>query len=62
MWTFFARDVVPIPGWKPESGVEHRMVGIAELHAAALDGSFDHSPHVAMLGMAVMRGWLPPPA
>ena len=32
--------------------------GIAELHALALDGSFDHAPHVAMLGMAVMRGWL----
>ena len=37
------------------------MVGIADLHAHALDGSFDHAPHVAMLGMAVMRGWIPPP-
>jgi hypothetical protein len=37
------------------------MVTVAELHALALDGSFDHAPHLAMLGMAVMRGWLPPP-
>jgi ADP-ribose pyrophosphatase len=61
MWTFFSPDAAPIPGWRPESGVEHMMVSVAELHARALDGSFDHAPHVAMLGMAVMRGWLPPP-
>jgi ADP-ribose pyrophosphatase len=62
MWTFFARDAVPIPDWRPETGVEHMMVSIADLFAFALDGSFDHAPHVAMLGMAVIRGWLPPPA
>ncbi len=61
MWTFFARGVVPVPDWRPEVEVEHKMVTIAELHALALEGSFDHAPHVAMLGMAVMRGWLPPP-
>jgi ADP-ribose pyrophosphatase len=61
MWTYFARDAVPIPDWHPETGVEHMMVSIAELHALALDGSFDHAPHVAMLGVAVIRGWLPPP-
>lgn len=61
MWTFFAPDVVPIADWRAEVEVAHRMVTIAELHALALEGSFDHAPHVAMLGMAVMRGWLPPP-
>jgi ADP-ribose pyrophosphatase len=61
MWTYFAQDAAPVPGWHPETGVEHRMVTVAELHALALDGSFDHAPHVAMLGMAVMRGWLAPP-
>ena len=59
MWTFFARDAVSIPDWRPESGVEHTMVSVAELFAYALDGSFDHAPHLAMLGMAVIRGWLP---
>jgi ADP-ribose pyrophosphatase len=62
MWTYFARDVLPIPDWRPETGVEHMMVSIEELFARALDGSFDHGPHVAMLGMAVIRGWLPRPA
>ena len=62
MWTFFARDATPIPDWRPETGVEHMMVGVAELFAHALDGSFDHAPHLAMLGMAVIRGWLPRPA
>jgi ADP-ribose pyrophosphatase len=61
MWTYFAPQAQPVPGWRPETGVDRRMVTIAELHALALDGSFDHAPHVAMLGMAVMRGWLPPP-
>jgi ADP-ribose pyrophosphatase len=62
MWTFFARDAAPIPDWRPETGVEHMMVSVADLFAFALDGSFDHAPHVAMLGMAVIRGWLAPPA
>jgi ADP-ribose pyrophosphatase len=62
MWTFFARDALPIPDWRPETGVEHMMVSVADLFAFALDGSFDHAPHVAMLGMAVIRGWLVPPA
>jgi ADP-ribose pyrophosphatase len=61
MWTFFAPDAVPVADWRPETGVEHMMVGLTELHALALDGEFDHAPHVAMLGIAVMRGWLPPP-
>ena len=58
MWTFFARDAAPIPGWRPESGVEHMMVGIDELYALALDGTFDHGPHLAMLGMATIKGLL----
>jgi ADP-ribose pyrophosphatase len=61
MWTYFAADAEPVPNWRPETGVEHRLVTTAELHALALDCSFDHAPHLAMLGMAVMRGWLPPP-
>jgi ADP-ribose pyrophosphatase len=62
MWTYFAGEAASIPGWRPESGVEHVTVSIEELFERAFDGSFDHAPHVAMLGMAVMRGWLPPPA
>jgi len=61
MWTFFARNAAPIPDWRPETGVDHVMVSVGDLFAAALDGSFDHAPHIAMLGMAVIRGWLPRP-
>src|SRR5262249_10368973 len=25
MWTYFAPDAEPVPGWRPEAGVEHRM-------------------------------------
>lgn len=61
MWTFFANDAAPIAGWRPEASVEHMMVGIDELYALAIDGSFDHGPHVAMLGMATIKGLLRPP-
>ena len=60
MWTFFARDAAPIPGWRPETGVEHMMVDSDELYALALDGTFDHGPHLAMLGMATIKGLLRP--
>ena len=36
------------------------MVGIDELYALALDGTFDHGPHLAMLGMATIKGLLRP--
>jgi ADP-ribose pyrophosphatase len=61
MWTYFARDAVPIPAWRPEHGVERVMVSVQELVTLALDGSFDHAPHLAMLGMAIMKGLLPRP-
>jgi len=61
MWTFFASDATPIPGWRPEAGVENMMVDIDELYARALDGSFDHGPHLAMLGVATIKGLLRAP-
>ncbi len=61
MWTFFARDAAPIPGWRAEHGVERILVTIEELYALAQDGKFDHGPHLAMLGMALLKGLLPAP-
>jgi len=61
MWTFFAGDATPVPGWRPETGVACLMVGIDELYTLALEGKFDHGPHLAMLGMAAIKGLLPPP-
>jgi ADP-ribose pyrophosphatase len=42
IWTFFAREAMPIAGWCPEPGVERVLVSIEDLFAFALDGSFDH--------------------
>jgi ADP-ribose pyrophosphatase len=58
MWTFYANDALPIPGWRPETGVGHEMVDIDMLYARVFDGSFDHGPHLAMIGMAVIKGVL----
>jgi ADP-ribose pyrophosphatase len=61
MWTYFARDAAAIPGWVPEAGVAFVMMSLDELFTRAHDGSFDHGPHLAMLGMAVINGLLPAP-
>ena len=44
-----------------ETGVEVLMVGIDELYARTIDGSFDHGPHLAMLGLATIKGLLRQP-
>jgi ADP-ribose pyrophosphatase len=62
MWTYFAREAVPIAGWAPEPGIEFLMLSLDELFAQACDGSFDHGPHLAMLGMATIKGLLPQPS
>jgi ADP-ribose pyrophosphatase len=62
MWTFFARDAAPIPGWRPESSVEHTLVSVERLFEYVLDGSFDNGPHLAMLGVATIKGLLPVPS
>jgi ADP-ribose pyrophosphatase len=61
MWTYFASNAVAIPGWVPEVGVEHITVALDELHNWVLDGSFNHGPHLAMLGIATVKGLLPLP-
>lgn len=61
MWSFFAADATPVAGWHPEGGVTPVSVTLNELFARARDGSFDHGPHLAMLGMALMRGLVRPP-
>lgn len=58
MWTYFARDAVPIEGWVPEPGIEVVTVSVDELFAQAREGLFDHAPHLAMLGIATINGLL----
>jgi ADP-ribose pyrophosphatase len=58
VWCFHARPVVAQPGWVPEPGVAHRLVTKQELKDLVTNGIFDHAPHVAILGLAMLRGLL----
>ncbi len=59
MWTYFARDAVPSKDWAPEPGVEFLILNLDELFALARDGTFDHGPHLAIPGMAMLEGLAP---
>lgn len=57
LWGFFARtEQGADEGWKPEPGVESLLVARHELRDLILDGRFDHALHIALIGLAVMRG------
>jgi ADP-ribose pyrophosphatase len=56
IWCFHARPVVASAGWHPEPGVASRLVTKQELRDLVINGAFDHAPHLAILGMAVLRG------
>ena len=57
LWCFFARmRAQRVPDWSPEPGVEPVVVGKAEFQRAILDGEIS-AQHVAVIGMAVMRGY-----
>lgn len=56
LWTFFATGVEPVADWKGESGVEVVFMSPEELKSAVRDGKFTHAPHIAMIGLALLRG------
>lgn len=55
LWCYFA-PAEPLPGRRPEAGIECRFVAPGELRRLILDGEFDHALHIALVGLAVMRG------
>jgi ADP-ribose pyrophosphatase len=55
-WAFLARDVTPVAGWKPEQGVEPLLLSLDDVFTHALSGTFHNGPHVAMIGLALLRG------
>jgi 8-oxo-dGTP pyrophosphatase MutT (NUDIX family) len=61
MWTFFARDAVPIPGWRPSQASSPCWSTSSICLDPVRDGSFDNGPHLAMLGVATIEGFLPGP-
>lgn len=57
LWGFFAQTEQDVDeGWKPEPGVESLLVTRYELRDLVLDGRFDHALHIALVGLALMRG------
>ncbi len=59
IWCYFAADVEIPDGspWHPEPDVERVLFKKEELRRAILDGQFDHALHIAVIGMAMMRGF-----
>ncbi len=58
IWCCFAPRVQAEPGRQPERGIELVTWSIPELWRATAEGEFDHSLHVAILLMGVLRGRL----
>ena len=59
LWGFAVTVKSDAPqGWSAEPGVELIMVATAELKKWIIDGRFDHAPHIALLGLAGMHGFL----
>jgi ADP-ribose pyrophosphatase len=56
LWGFFAVDVRPVVGWTREPTVAVEMMPDADLKAAAIDGRMTHALHIALVGMAALRG------
>jgi ADP-ribose pyrophosphatase len=56
-WCYFAKATA-LPDWRAESGVERVLFSRDELQNAILGGEFDHALHIALLGLAVLRGHL----
>ncbi len=53
IWCFAALAAEPIPGWKPEKGVEPLFVDRAGLLEMIVDGRFTHALHIGVVGLAL---------
>jgi ADP-ribose pyrophosphatase len=58
IWGFLVRGARPIEGWRAEPGVAPRLVPEPELKDMVKRGEFDNALHVAIIGMALLRGEL----
>jgi ADP-ribose pyrophosphatase len=55
-WGFFAAGVVRESGWRAEEGVDPVLVPPAQLKADIISGEFSLALHIALVGLAVMKG------
>ena len=62
IWCYFAPGVTRWlqEDWRPEREVEIVMMDVKELFLAVEDGRFRHALHIAILGLAVIQGYLSP--
>jgi ADP-ribose diphosphatase len=56
IWSFYVRGVRPIAGWRAEPGVDRRLVPLPAFKDMIRSGEFDHALHIAIVGMALLRG------
>lgn len=62
LWCYIALDVVPHETASAilDEGIEVVSITFPELRQALSEGRFEHSMHVALLGLAVMQGFVSP--
>lgn len=59
LWGFFAKVEKPaLNNWQPEPGVEVLFVTQYKLRQMIFDGKFNHALHVALIGIAFVKGYL----
>lgn len=56
LWCYFAPDLMPADDWSAEAGVRAELMPLAEFKAAIVNGTMSHALHIAIVGLAVMRG------
>jgi len=56
LWAYFAHPVDAPQCFVEEPGVMCRWLSLPELRAAIIDGRFNHALHVAIVGLAQIRG------
>lgn len=57
MWGYFVRTgPMVFEAWQPEPDVERLFIDRRELRELILNGEFDHALHIALIGLALMRG------
>jgi len=56
IWCYFV-SATPDSSWVPETGVERVIYCREQLRSDILNGTFDHALHVAVISLALMRGY-----
>jgi ADP-ribose pyrophosphatase len=55
-WGFFADNVTPSARWTPEAGLKVELLTLGEFIDMIKSGQFGMALHVALVGMAILRG------